>query len=116
MQAAKKVLHKLPALVIATATEADEVTLSFVHKLLAMNMDKDTVPASAGLATSLWNVILASLAILSGHMLHISGVQVTNSACVVHVSMIVWSTCLNVKAKIRVLGSQVCSQNDMTHC
>ena len=42
MQAAKKVLHKLPALVIATATEADEVILSFVHKLLAMNMDTRT--------------------------------------------------------------------------
>lgn len=39
MQAARQVLHKLPMLVTATATEAKGVTLSFVHKLLAMDLD-----------------------------------------------------------------------------
>jgi len=42
MQAANKVLHKLPALGTASATEADEVTLSFVHNLLAMDLDART--------------------------------------------------------------------------
>ncbi|KAA6412940.1 MAG: hypothetical protein FRX49_13761, partial [Trebouxia sp. A1-2] len=37
--AARQVLHKLPMLVTATATEAKGVTLSFVHKLLAMDLD-----------------------------------------------------------------------------
>ena len=41
-QAADKVLRKLPGLVTASAREADEVTLSFVHKLLAMDLDTRT--------------------------------------------------------------------------
>ncbi|KAL0027210.1 hypothetical protein WJX77_003862 [Trebouxia sp. C0004] len=40
--AANKVLHKLPALVTGAATEADAVTSSFVHKLLAMDLDTST--------------------------------------------------------------------------
>ncbi len=68
MQAANKVLHKLPGLVTATATEADEVTLAFVHKLLAMDLDTRTqaqllqawLPACGASSLQAWHSFLST--------------------------------------------------------